>query len=226
MPSEARRKNEDCFQPSSKLLSILQQLLEFKANKRDAINKMFAVEEKKLGKGKELSEEQKEQLKEDFKFEMNNTLRSEKSRVMNDIIFPSMANLIVFFGYAVVIENIENELGEKHMFNHYLQELLFGYNPEYDTTPYQKRSRGNTLYRLTNAMLSLNDLRYIIFQILQEEIYEMLKIAKQSYSKSEALEYVILPDMLRAIVHARSLSNEAQAKGVVNFDRDDRPVRF
>jgi hypothetical protein len=230
MSSQARRKNIDCFQPSSQLVDIMQQLLQFMIKKRDMKHEILAAEKK------ELTEEDIKQIETQFaNFRMNSTFRSKINRVINDIVFPSMANLIIFFSYAARIESIENELSVKkhknkhkiatinqigeneHMFDKYLQELLLGYNP---------KSGGDTLYRLINGMLSLNDLKYIIFQTLQEEIFEMLKIARRGYSKDDSFEYVILPDMVRAMTHARSLANEAISEGVVNFNRNNRPVLF
>lgn len=74
----------------------------------------------------------------------------------------------------------------------------------------------------------MTDFRFILFHILQRQIWEMIRKAGPDKVNDENLFYNnVVPDMGRAVGWTGYLSREAQIESTkTNFNPDKRPVLF
>jgi hypothetical protein len=132
--------------------------------------------------------------------------------MLDKYIFPSMVNLVVFLEYASSIEL-------RAKFEKDIQSLFFGVS---------KKTNANVFYRFIRAVLSmdkqgtgLTDFRFVLFDILQREIWEMIRdVTPYKYNDDTLFHNVILPDMDKASLNAyRLYCNRSFKKnrGVVGY---------
>jgi hypothetical protein len=203
---------KDCYEPYPGLILDLQEILRANIEEREMKAKILAAKDKHLTEGqleKILTEGEKRHIDPEQKHKLEQSLNTKKTRLLNNYVFPSMANLVVFFRYAATLE-----LREK--FDKDIQELLLGYKPE---------AGGNILYRLINHMLTLPNLNFVISEILQQEIWTMFLANKPKY-KDELFVNVTMPDIGRALAWTHSLSEQGGGVIKFNYRRSKRPVLF
>jgi hypothetical protein len=116
--------------------------------------------------------------------------------MLDKYIFPSMVNLVVFLEYASSIEL-------RAKFEKDIQSLFFGVS---------KKTNANVFYRFIRAVLSMDkqgtglpDFIFVLFDILQREIWEMIRdVTPYKYNDDTLFHNVILPDMGKASLNAWS----------------------
>jgi hypothetical protein len=170
---------------------------------------------KKIGAGKVLSEN--EIREEDEYKRRRRALDKRKSEILTDFIFPSMANLTVFFKYAA-----DPKL--RKIFDKDIQKLFFGKSQEDVNHEY-------VFNRFIHAVLTVdgdaqpNDFRFALIDMTQREIYDRVTAMGSSKSSSDLiLNNVIYPDMARAVGWTNSFAITAYQN--IDFDKDSRPPLF
>jgi hypothetical protein len=209
------------------LKSTLEETLRFERKKNER--------NKKISAGEKLSEEESEQEKEEWQKERN--LDKRKTDLLNKYVFPSMANLVVFFEYAA-----NKELRE--IFDKDIQALFFGVSKTnakakntdvffrfihaalvWSIEKEKEEKRDKNIYKYKER--ALTDFRFLLFDILQREIWDMMVgVIPYKFNDEGLFHNVIMPDMGRAVAWVSLLSREVRARRTIKFDIDRRPVLF
>ncbi|MFZ0897098.1 MAG: hypothetical protein WAZ77_21570 [Candidatus Nitrosopolaris sp.] len=187
-------------------------------------------------RGEKLSREEEKEEKEEF--HTRRKLDKRKSDILTQHVFPSMANLVIFFQYA------SNPL-LKAEFDKDLQALLFGVNKSTMNTLeevsgakylslYSLIHDRNVFARLITGILALSteteitDFRYILCDILQREMWDLIRrVFPIKFKDTDLFHKVIIPDMARASAWISFLSLDAQAASAkTKFNPGSRPVLF
>jgi hypothetical protein len=132
-----------------------------------------------------------------------------------------MANLTKFFEYAA-------DPRLRRIFDKDMQALFFGENQK-------DREHESVFYRFIRAILSYDenmltkegegDFRFVLYEIIQREIWELLKgMGRHKLKDDLLLQNVLIPDMGRAVSWTSFFA--AKARGNISFDKDRRPVLF
>ena len=139
---------DTCYQPTQRLVKILQERLQIEQRK-----------DKLTLAGEELSPEEKQHLR---------YLQKETVRILNEIVFPSMANILYFTEMIAANKELQE------IFDDDLKDLL-GIRFE---QKYRHKSFSPVIRRFLDALLTWNkkvdygNFRYQIFEIIQ---YSMLQ---------------------------------------------------
>jgi hypothetical protein len=226
-----------CYVPARGLVSTIRDLLLFEQEKKSRENKINA--------GEKLTRiEKKQEEEEPAKVRL---LEKRKVDILNQHVFPSMANLVVFLEYAA-----NPELRE--IFEKDIQALFFGVSKKTidDKIDAKKTDKDkaaadtdnanelyrfindrNVFYRFISAILALSketeltDFRFILSDILQKEILDMIgSISLRKFNDDSLFHNVIMPDMARAAAWSSSLSRDARAHSVKMKLSNSRPVLF
>jgi hypothetical protein len=156
------------------------------------------------------------------------TLDKRKVDLLNNHIFPSMANLIV------LLEGVMGNAYLAKVFREDLQALFFA-----KSTTNKNMRNAYVFWRFANAVCSFNmnktDLetgkpferfRLILCDIMQESINDLILTQRHFIFNDEGLfvDKTLSPDMERARAWTRMLCREAY--GDLKFDKDRRPALF
>jgi hypothetical protein len=230
LTAQTNVKAKECYVPSRGLNNTLRDMFLFEQHSQER--------QKKILRGEKLSREEEKEEKEDF--HTRRKLDKRKSDILTQHVFPSMANLAVFFQFA------SNPL-LKAEFDKDLQALLFGVNKSTMNILEDKEVAGakylslyslihdrNVFARLITGILALSteteitDFRYILCDILQREMWDLIRrVFPIKYKDMDLFHKVIIPDMARASSWISFLSLEAQAASAkTKFNPGSRPVLF
>lgn len=162
------------------------------------------------------------------------SLRKQKERMLKNIVFPSMANLVVFFEYlrknAELREDFEDDVKE-----------LFGYikkpwdrNAE-DQNEYNIRNR--IIRRLISSLFTWdrkndpNNFRLDMIGDLQMEIMEIItSLAREDFAGGFSVSDIVNTDMGRAVTWAKLYAKRYTETGAkqkkVKKAKPSKPIAF
>jgi hypothetical protein len=175
--------------------------------------------QRKIVAGEKLSES--EVKEEDEYRQRRRNLDKRKSEILTDFIFPSMANLTVFFECAA------NPVLRK-IFDKDIQALFFGESQ-------LSTSHESVFYRFVSAIFAHDkhmltedgdsDYRFALYEIVQREIWSLfVGMGQYKLNDDPLFQNVLVPDMGRAVSWTSFFA--AKARGNISFDKDRRPVLF
>ena len=195
--------------------------------------------QEKILRGKKLSQEEEKEEKEEF--QTRRKLDKRKSDMLTQHVFPSMANLVTFFQFA-------SHPLLKAEFDRDLQALLFGVQKSTENILEEDKEASGAKYlslyslihdrnvfaRLITGILALSteteitDFRYILCDILQREMWDLIRrVFPIKFKDTDLFHKVIMPDMARASAWISFLSVDAQAASAkTKFNPGSRPVLF
>jgi len=189
-------RDGDCYKPEETLVSYLTKLTGDEEDSDGTLSK----------------EEQSEQKK-----KRQSVLKSKKYIVLNKYIFPSMANLTLFFTLVATSPRLRG------LFDEDIQALLF---PESQTN----RGVERVFERFIDAVLAVDqhtppeDFRFALIDITQHKIWDQFVGIGPFKLNNLLVNSVLLPDMGRAVSWTSFFATEAY--GNISFDKDRRPVLF
>jgi hypothetical protein len=196
MIHKATAKNKECYKPYVEVLDYLERKLNFEKRRKT----LTIVEERS-----------KEQDKE------RRSLDTEKVKILNEYIFPSMATLVVFLEYV----SKNKELQE--LFDKDLIALFFG-------VPQGKKPAEKIIVfrRFLEALrrLDVKDINLILLHQMQDTIYQNIPHIAQRQEKlddSSIISNILDPDIGRARTWTKMLAKSAKE---IEFKSDKRPVHF
>lgn len=144
-------------------------------------------------------------------------LDKRKSEILSEFIFPSMANLTVFFEHAA-------DPRLRKIFDKDIQALFFGASQEDVNHEF-------VFDRFIRAVLTVDsdapsdDFRLALIDMTQHEIYNRVTaMGSGKLSSDFLLNSVLYPDMSRAVGWTNSFAIQAHQN--ISFDKDRRPVLF
>lgn len=190
---------EDCYQPDKELVLTIRERLQLE-QKKDRLTKA----------GEELSEEEGKRL---------TALRTATTRRLNEIIFPSMANVLYFTEMCAQHKEL------REFFDDAIQDL-FGIRYE---KKYYHKSFSPVFRRLLDALLtwsekeSPNDFRLALLELMQRTVFYKSHLFSMGQLGGDVANSIVQHDMGRAWMWTKLL-----AKGVeegMGFD-PDRPILF
>jgi hypothetical protein len=195
------------YAPEECLKSYMDDLLLLEGRKEER--------QKKIGARKELSENE---IREEEEYKRRRrALDKRKSEILTDFIFPSMANLIVFFKYAA-----DPKL--RRIFDKDIQKLLFGKSQE-DVNHEYVFSRFIRSVLTVDSDTPRDDFRFALIDMTQREIYDRVTVMGSSKLSSDLLlNNVLYPDMARAFSWTNSFAIQAYQN--IDVDKDSRPPLF
>jgi hypothetical protein len=227
--NNARAK--ECYVPSRGLKNTLTEMLLFQQRSEQR--------QKKILRGEKLSQEEIKEEEEEF--QARRKLDKRKSDILTQHVFPSMANVVVFFQFA-------SHPLLRAEFDKDLQALLFGVQKStMNILEDDKEVSGskylslytlihdrNVFSRLITGILALSeetemtDFRYILCDILQREMWDLIRrVFPMKFKDKDLFHKVIMPDMARASAWISFLSLDAQAASAkTKFNAGSRPVLF
>jgi hypothetical protein len=173
--------------------------------------------QRKIDAGERLS---KSDIKEENEYRRRRrALDKRKSEILTEFIFPSMANLTIFFEYAA-----DRRL--RKIFDKDIRGLFLGKSQEDKDI-----NREYIFNRFIRAVLTVDsdtpqdDFRFTLIDMTQHEIYNRVTaMGSGKLSSDILLNNVLYPDMGRAVAWTNSFAIEAYRKN--RFDKDRRPVLF
>lgn len=207
---------EASYRPDERILSLIHELLQFDLYKKELEAKVSAG-----GKltGAEINERKRRRA----------NLSKRKTDILNGIIFPSMANLTVFLELTFA-----RDLYKDFEFDEELKQLFLGASklPNRDTATVFERfiiaalqPTLNKEERKDDDMPSLTDFRFILLEMIQRQICNMIVgVIPQKFNTPDLLNNVVSHDLGRGIAWTSMLATEAQT--AIHFNRDNRPVLF
>jgi hypothetical protein len=231
LTAQAKINARKCYVPSRGLKNTLAEMFLFQQHSEER--------EKKILRGEKLSKE--EEKEEEEEFQTRRRLDKRKSDILTQHVFPSMANLVTFFEFA-------SHPLLRAEFDKDLQALLFGVQQSTENILEDDKEASGAKYlslytlihdrnvfaRLITGILALStetemtDFRYILCDILQREMWDLIRrVFPIKFKDKELFNKVIIPDMARASAWVSFLSLDAQAASVkTKFNPGSRPVLF
>jgi hypothetical protein len=200
MPEELKPIAPEYYTPNERLTDYMVRLLQFKASEAKHLSG------ENVRTDVQLAEDDREL------YDEKNALGALKTRIMKEVVFPSMASLVFFF------EMIEsNDLVEAE-FDSYLYDLLgIATDP---TVPYQNYggvvTRPVAFARLVKAILKprhpaeeILDYRIVLIEILQGLIWEKLSNAMPTQMREELVN-LMSNDFARVMMWTRLCAKESE----------------
>jgi hypothetical protein len=212
---------ETCYDANEAVKNTMQNYLRFQQLAKSTTDKIM--------RGAQLTKEEKEHEKNGF--EELRGLEKNKTDMLTRNIFPSMANLVLFFEYA-------NKPELREIFDKDIQVLLFGTRQEIKSEYLYEffMEKTNVIRRLINALLlllkdtELTDFRFLLLNIILTEIYDMLARDVQFgclLNEPIMVQNLILKDIGRGSATTQLLSNVARTYSKQQkFNPNSRPVLF
>jgi hypothetical protein len=144
-------------------------------------------------------------------------LDKRKSEILSEFIFPSMANLTVFFEHAA-------DPRLRKIFDKDIQALFFGKSQE-DVNHEFVFNRFIRAALTVDSDTPSDDSRFVLIDMTQREIYNRVTATGSGKLSSDILlNNVLSPDMARAVGWTNYFAIEAYHN--ISFDKDRRPVLF
>jgi hypothetical protein len=226
-------KSKKCYRPFNVLSSFLAEalLLEEEADK---IQKEITVG----GGGKTKTKQTDSTIiskQKEWRLKKRN-LDKRKVKVLDNVIFPSMANL------TVLLEAITDSRFIGHMFEDDVKSLLFSKSKALSVkskvveerhkasrsifTRFVNACSALTLYKHeTKEWILLDESRLILCDIMQEAVYQALQsIGPFKFEDTDFLQKTLFEDMGR--MHAWTTLLARGASKELSFDEDKRPALF
>lgn len=192
-------KNERSYNPSAELIKYLESRLQY---------------EIKMKKRKSAAEEGTSK-------NYSNRMSRLKNYYLNNYVFPSMANLIVF------IERVSSSPELRKVFDKDMKELFFAVSSK-DSKNYQRPIFRRFMEAILGAPdLEIDDYKFILAEIAQRAlVYKMQGVAHRRFDSDTIVNNLINPDLARAAIWFQLLANEARKQNSDGFNPTNRPVSF
>jgi hypothetical protein len=187
----------ECYKPSDTLVKFLNKKLQYEKKGKEIV----------MGGKRDLSQEEAKE---------GRNLDRRKVHVLNNIIFPSMANLTVFLEYIAKNEELQT------VFEDDLKELFFGKDTEksYAMIVFQRFIQSAITWNWKKKE-NANDFRLALISCLEHILFQYLN-GIGAYLLDSTVNYVVSQDLSRVLAWAKLLARN------VDIDDEDasRPVLF
>ena len=193
--------SKECYRPNTKIVQYLKDRVKMSELLIEKMRSRFSPEEKNF----------------------DDKLRQDKKRLLDNVIFPSMANLVIFFEY--IAEN--KELRE--LFEDDVKELL-GFKGQ------SAKYEDNIITRLLQSILKWdsnndpNNFRLELISSIQNVLFnKIIPLSLMDNKLGDSMTNgIVAPDVGRALLWARNFSSRYVYSSKKNDQTEEptRPIKF
>lgn len=217
--AKSTRQNK-CYRPSDNLIKLMVGLHKYELDKAKLEKEIAA---KRLT-AKEAATE-KEILK-----NRKRAVDTMKVRVLDEVVFPSMANLTRFLEF-ILISPYTNRAFEKDLKALFLANSKTAENKQpifarfIEACCWSKTSEAVSRRGKIKSSVPLSDTRFILMDIMMDKIWMMIsEIGAYKFKSDTFLNTVLFSDFGRAVAWMKEFGFEPSRQ--LDFDQDRRPALF
>jgi hypothetical protein len=220
MTEKTSTRVNKCYKPSDDLVSLMMGLHKLELDRIELAEDIAAgrVKDEEATKQRAILKNRKR------------ALDTMKVRVLNEVIFPSMANLTRFLEF-VLVSPYTNRVFEKDLKALFLAKSETSENKEpifarfIDACCWSKTSLAVSRRGKVTSHVPLSDARLILMEIMMEKIWMMIPtIGEYKFKTHEFLNNVLYADFGRAVSWMIEFAHEPH--GHLDFDKKRRPALF
>jgi hypothetical protein len=220
MPKEITTRQNKCYKASNDLINLMVGLHNLELDRikleKDIAARKFT--DKEATKQREIMKNRKR------------ALDTMKVRVLDEVVFPSMANLTRFLEF-VLVSPYTNRVFEKDLKALFLAKSEISDNKEsifarfIEACCWSKTLVAVSRRGKVKSHVPLSDARLILMEIMMEKIWMMIpSIGEYKFKTNEFLNNVLYADFGRAVSWMIEFAHEP--RGHLDFDEKRRPALF